>query len=214
LSLTHHSVPSSRAPMQFSFLSLSGPTMHSEQRLGSCRSTSARPSLVSLVSRISCQGDRKVASGHRWRRRWRRYINLDFLSRQFHSCPKRNLQLFTHVPARQHSEGGRPYPSSSDSFLCGICTGALASAAISSSRSLLELIPAAVHAVIIAFRAGLCASEVRSSIEDISDHSPEWSIVVSGISTEAATRSLKEFADSKVRISLLSFSSDSPFVDL
>ena len=116
-----------------------------------------------------------------------------------------HLTFFTHVSARQHAEGGRPYPSSSDSFLCGICTGALASAAISSSRSLLELIPAAVHAVIIAFRAGLCASEVRSSIEDFSDDSPEWSIVVSGISTDAATKSLKEFADSKVRILLFRF---------
>ncbi|OXV11267.1 hypothetical protein Egran_00972, partial [Elaphomyces granulatus] len=124
-------------------------------------------------------------------------ISIRFFYSVSLSIPQMQLTSFTHVSARQHSEGGRPYPSSSDSFLCGICTGALASAAISSSRSLLELIPAAVHAVIIAFRAGLCASEVRSSIEDFSDHSPEWSIVVSGISTDAATKSLKEFADSK-----------------
>ena len=81
----------------------------------------------------------------------------------------------------------------------GLCTGTLAAAAISSSTSLSELLPAAVHTVQVAFRLGLCGQELRDRI-----HTPdpsagqEWSAVFFGLDEASAVAAIAEFSNSKV----------------
>lgn len=82
----------------------------------------------------------------------------------------------------------------------GLCTGALAAAAVSCSQSTLELIPLAVCAVKAAFRTGMLATDVAQRLvpSDTSDRC--WSMIVSGLtSAEAAVNS---FCEHNVRIFL------------
>jgi hypothetical protein len=79
-----------------------------------------------------------------------------------------------------------------------LCTGALAAAAISSCKTLSELLPAAVQTVLISFRLGLCVVDVRNRLELASDNSASWSMVVPGLTAEAAATGLKEFAEARV----------------
>lgn len=73
----------------------------------------------------------------------------------------------------------------------GLCTGALPAAAVSCSRTTLELIPLAVHAVVAAFRTGLLVADVAQRIEPSIASKQEnqaWSIIVPGLgSVEAVT---------------------------
>jgi hypothetical protein len=65
----------------------------------------------------------------------------------------------------------------------GLCLGGLASAALCTSRTTIELVPRAVDAVKAAFRIGAQGSEMaarivpRTSIDELEG---EWSILVSG----------------------------------
>jgi hypothetical protein len=99
---------------------------------------------------------------------------------------------------RIHSEGGLQYPTASDTHLLGLCTGAFAAAAISCSRSLVELLPIAVQTVLVAFRTGLCAGRIANCIEPTATGSREWSIVVPGIDSQAIEDALAEFSATKV----------------
>jgi len=96
---------------------------------------------------------------------------------------------------RQHGTSGREYPSSSNSYLLGICTGALSAIAISCCRTLSQLLPVAVEAVRIAFRTGLCASILGNQIEPISNAS--WSLILPGMKAEAVEIILRDFSASK-----------------
>lgn len=81
-----------------------------------------------------------------------------------------------------------------------MCTGSLAAAAISSSSSLSELLPIAVQTVLIAFRLGLCALDMRDRLEtSAEDRSQPWSVVVADIDTQTAVATIKEFCDANVR---------------
>ena len=81
----------------------------------------------------------------------------------------------------------------------GLCTGTLAATAISSSTSLSELLPAAIHTVQVAFRLGLCGQELRDRI-----HTPdpgagqEWSAVFFGLDEASASAAITEFSNAKV----------------
>jgi noranthrone synthase len=74
----------------------------------------------------------------------------------------------------------------------------LSAAAISCSRTLSELLPAAVQTVVVAFHAGLCALDVRNRIEQSIEVSSEWSMVVPGLVDETASKVLKEFSQANV----------------
>ena len=76
--------------------------------------------------------------------------------------------------------------------ILGLCTGALAAAAVSCSRSILELLPMAVDAVTVAFRTGMLVTDVAQRIEpsDASDRS--WSTIVSGVNSAKAIARLCE----------------------
>lgn len=60
---------------------------------------------------------------------------------------------------------GFSFPSPSNSCCLGLCTGALAAAAVSCSSNTLELLPLAVEAVRLAFRIGILVDKMARSIE-------------------------------------------------
>ena len=85
--------------------------------------------------------------------------------------------------------------------ILGLCTGALAAAAVSCSCSTLELIPRAVDAVIVAFRTGMHVTDVAQRVEpsDASDRS--WSIIIPGLASGEAA--VTRFCEQTVRIVLI-----------
>ncbi|OCK90224.1 polyketide synthase [Cenococcum geophilum 1.58] len=78
---------------------------------------------------------------------------------------------------------GKPamvYPTPENTYLLGLCTGSFAAAAISTSQTIVELIPAGVEAVIHAFRTGLHSFKLQRDLERSSSAEPRsWSAVVS-----------------------------------
>jgi naphtho-gamma-pyrone polyketide synthase len=105
-------------------------------------------------------------------------------------------------------EGSRPFPTAANTYLVGLCTGSFAAAAISTSQTLSELIPAGIEAVLVAFRTGLRSLELRNDIErPIPETSRSWSMVVSA-KEEQAAESIQTFCLNKV--SLLGFVLPSP----
>ncbi|KAF7180566.1 hypothetical protein CNMCM7691_009857 [Aspergillus felis] len=79
----------------------------------------------------------------------------------------------------------------------GLCTGAFAAAAVSCSRSLVELLPIAVQTVLVAFRTGLCAGRIGNCIEPTSTGSREWSILVAGMDSQTVEDALAQFSATK-----------------
>ncbi|RDW58256.1 hypothetical protein BP6252_13667 [Coleophoma cylindrospora] len=72
------------------------------------------------------------------------------------------------------------------SGVVGLCTGALAAAAISCSHSMLDLVPLAVDAVVVAFRTGTQVSEVAHRVAGRPAAGQSWSMIVAGASSDAA----------------------------
>ena len=93
---------------------------------------------------------------------------------------------------------GHAYPSGPQSIIIGLCTGQLASAAVSSSRTVGELIPAAVETVVIALRLGMCVVKVRELLESNENPSTSWSVLVSGIREREALQLIEKFSASNV----------------
>ncbi|KAK0637053.1 hypothetical protein B0T17DRAFT_588016 [Bombardia bombarda] len=75
-----------------------------------------------------------------------------------------------------------------NSHVLGICTGALAAAAVSCSHNTVDLIPLAVDAVIVSFRAGLHVTDMARRVEPFkgSLDDKSWSIVVPGLASADA----------------------------
>lgn len=98
-----------------------------------------------------------------------------------------------------HEEAGKQYPTN-NTYLVGLCTGALAAAATSSSGSLSELLPAAIHTVQVALRLGLHAVDLRDRIQrpEPGSTQQEWSAVFFGIDEGTAAAAIEEFSASKV----------------
>ncbi|RYO94433.1 hypothetical protein DL766_002781 [Monosporascus sp. MC13-8B] len=81
-----------------------------------------------------------------------------------------------------------------DLYLVGLCTGALAAAAISSSRHISDLLKLGPHAVGVAFRTAFRAYEVAESIE----HGfKSWSITVTNSSENELRKLISDFSDEK-----------------
>ena len=93
------------------------------------------------------------------------------------------------------------YPSKSDTHIVGSCTGLLAAAVVSSSRNLVDLLPAAVEVVKVAYRIGSLVSEVAEQVEQLSIHSPSWSVVLPGLAEQELANDLKVFHEQKVCLS-------------
>ncbi|KAM5347992.1 hypothetical protein ACJ41O_007816 [Fusarium nematophilum] len=85
---------------------------------------------------------------------------------------------------------GRLYPSPDDTSSIGICAGAFAAAAVSSSRSLSELVTVASETIIFAFRTAFNSFLVKNDIvgNDEQRHGGSWSVVASGQEAEYQQR--------------------------
>ncbi|KAM3080309.1 hypothetical protein ACMFMG_005270 [Clarireedia jacksonii] len=95
---------------------------------------------------------------------------------------------------RYHGDGSRPYPTATDSYILGLCTGSFAASAISTSQTLQELIPAAIEAVLVSFRTGLRSLEIRNAIESSNIiESQSWSTIFSAKEAEA-TKLIESFS--------------------
>jgi naphtho-gamma-pyrone polyketide synthase len=92
---------------------------------------------------------------------------------------------------------GHQYPSKSETLIVGLCTGQLASAAVSSSKTVGELIPVGVETVVLALRLGTCVVKVRELVEE-NGPSQSWSVLVFGIRQEEAQKLIEEFGRSNV----------------
>ncbi|KGO63978.1 Acyl transferase/acyl hydrolase/lysophospholipase [Penicillium italicum] len=89
---------------------------------------------------------------------------------------------------------GHAYPSSDESCIIGLCTGQLASAAVSSSRTIGELIPAGIETVVLALRLGMCVLKVQELIEPSKSAAPSWSVLISGMRVPEAQDLIQQYA--------------------
>ena len=78
----------------------------------------------------------------------------------------------------------------------GLCTGALAAAAVACSRSTLDLVPLAVDAVVVAFRTGVRVTDVAHQIAGSEESRQSWSIIIPGSSSSDA---VNQFCAQSVR---------------
>ncbi|KAJ5913137.1 hypothetical protein N7504_002020 [Penicillium tannophilum] len=101
------------------------------------------------------------------------------------------LGCFVHY----YGDLGNEYPSGSDSFIVGLCTGELASAAVSSSKTVGELMAAGVETVVLALRLGMCVFKVKDLVEANKSASPSWSVLVSGIREQEAQELIQKFGN-------------------
>ncbi|KAJ5379475.1 hypothetical protein N7509_012594 [Penicillium cosmopolitanum] len=92
---------------------------------------------------------------------------------------------------------GHAYPSGSESFIVGLCTGQLAAAAVSSSSTVGELITAGIETVVLALRLGMCVTKVRGLVEAAKSPSPSWSVLVSGIREQEGQKLIEVFGQAK-----------------
>ena len=91
------------------------------------------------------------------------------------------------------------YPTSENTYMLGLCTGSFATAAISTSRSIAELIPAGIQAVVQAFRTGLHSLKVQRDLETpLSSRTKSWSAVIA-VSEKRALELLEDYALKRVR---------------
>lgn len=89
---------------------------------------------------------------------------------------------------------GHAYPSGDESCIIGLCTGQLASAAVSSSKTIGELIPAGIETVVLALRLGMCVLRVQELIEPSKSATSSWSVLISGIREPAAQDLIQQYA--------------------
>ena len=78
------------------------------------------------------------------------------------------------------------YPKATQSQVVGICSGALAAAAVCSSTTFSNLIPNAVKSAVIAFRIGLASAEAGSTVSVSENFDKSWSTVVPRMTLEQA----------------------------
>ncbi|RPB26895.1 conidial pigment polyketide synthase PksP/Alb1 [Terfezia boudieri ATCC MYA-4762] len=90
--------------------------------------------------------------------------------------------------------GLHAYPAPKTSNFVGLCIGLLPAAAISTAQTVVELLPAAVEAVMIAFRIGLRTFESRNLLGQGSEVNGPWSAVV-GIQEKQALAALTQFCE-------------------
>ena len=90
----------------------------------------------------------------------------------------------------------RPY-NGDNARVLGLCTGALAAAAISCSESTLGLVPLAILAIKVAFRVGLHAVDAARRIAPDASN-PSWSMIVPGVASAEAA--VENFCAETVRL--------------
>ncbi|USP77767.1 hypothetical protein yc1106_05041 [Curvularia clavata] len=66
------------------------------------------------------------------------------------------------------------------SVVVGLCTGTFAAAAVSCSKSITELIPLAIEAVIVSFKTGVLVQDVAWRLAPSQDLDQSWAILIEG----------------------------------
>ncbi|KAJ9668079.1 hypothetical protein H2201_001885 [Coniosporium apollinis] len=93
-------------------------------------------------------------------------------------------------------EGSRIYPVPVDSIAAGACIGLLAAAAISSAQTVIDLLPPAVEAVLVAFHTGLRTMETRDYIER-SPSTANWCMVVAAPDEYMVSAAIEDYSRAK-----------------
>ncbi|OJJ68001.1 hypothetical protein ASPBRDRAFT_199700 [Aspergillus brasiliensis CBS 101740] len=89
---------------------------------------------------------------------------------------------------RHYGQAGKTYPAPESTFLIGACTGAFAAAAVATSLTLAELVPAAVEAVTVALRTALRSLILRSDLDlTVEEPQKSWTAIVGASEPEAAS---------------------------
>lgn len=94
---------------------------------------------------------------------------------------------------------GTVYPTPENTYILGLCTGSFATAAISASQNIAELIPAGVEAVIHAFRTGLHSFKLKRDLERSLFPTPKSWFAVVGLPEQRAADLIENYVVEKVR---------------
>nr|WHN38863.1 polyketide synthase 2 [Elsinoe perseae] len=94
------------------------------------------------------------------------------------------------------SENPDRLPPAANTRVLGLCTGSLAASVIVSAKSLSELVPLAVEAVRIAFRAGACVDAAKRALQQPGEEKEPWSTIVMNVSEKDAQKALDDFHSS------------------
>lgn len=102
------------------------------------------------------------------------------------------------------------YIMPSDTVIVGLCTGLLASAAVSASQSLLDLVSIALKVVRVAFRIGakVDAAARRLSTDHDVNACRSWSTLALGVQRETTLAEVVQFNRVKVRRTAAKFFSE------
>ena len=71
------------------------------------------------------------------------------------------IRMEANIPLSNYTTTDHLYPSAHESRLVGLCTGLFTATAVSCCQTITDLIPLAIHTVLVAFRTGHCVSKVR-----------------------------------------------------
>ncbi|KAK1751945.1 polyketide synthase for naphthopyrone YWA1 [Echria macrotheca] len=95
-----------------------------------------------------------------------------------------------------YGDGSRTYPTGQSQVLLGMCTGQLAASAVAAASTVVELVPLAVEAVVIAFRTGLQVTKTRQLLENGPDRNKNWSFIVPKMPADVAAARIEQFSQS------------------
>lgn len=134
-----------------------------------------------------------------------RFVTLpSFSSMPFSSWRRLNpwsrIQCLIYYCRKCHQSRGL-YPKCPNSHLIGICTGALAAAAISCCHSLSELLPVAVQVVVLSFRAGALAADFGARLQtdaDVMEQNLSWAFMCPDLTVDHANPIIDAFSESRV----------------
>ena len=90
------------------------------------------------------------------------------------------------------------YPKAANSQVIGLCSGALAAAAICSSTTFSNLLAPAVQSVVVAFRIGMRSAEACLTLSLSKGFDEDWSMLVPRLTIEEANQAIKAFSQTAV----------------
>ncbi|PYH29218.1 type I polyketide synthase [Aspergillus neoniger CBS 115656] len=152
--------------------------------------------LTDFFDRVGYQLRRYVGNLPLHQQEWFPYFTtlIDLLAQHenCHAAPALKLPLLCATELgqfiRHYGQAGRTYPAPESTFLIGACTGAFSAAAVATSQTLAELVPAAVEAVTVAFRTALQSLILRNDLElNIDGSQKSWSAIVGVCEPEASS---------------------------
>lgn len=91
------------------------------------------------------------------------------------------------------------YPKASNSQVIGLCSGALAAAAVCSSTTFSNLLAPAVQSVVVAFRVGMRSAEAGLATSLSKGFDDDWSMLVPRLTIAEANQAIKAFSQTAVR---------------